>query len=63
MQKWKTTFQMGFHHLMEGILNTGTIRRLSETKRRNHFLEKSTRRSKKNSRSKECPNDKERRRL
>jgi hypothetical protein len=22
MQKWKTTFQMGFHHLMEEILNT-----------------------------------------
>jgi hypothetical protein len=25
MQKWKTTFQMGFHHLMETILNTGKI--------------------------------------
>jgi hypothetical protein len=26
MQKWKTTFQMGFHHLMEAILNTGKNR-------------------------------------
>ena len=25
MQKWKETFQMGFHHLMEAILNTGKI--------------------------------------
>jgi hypothetical protein len=25
MQKWKATFQMGFHHLMEAILNTGKI--------------------------------------
>jgi hypothetical protein len=24
-KKWKTTFQMGFHHLMEEILNTGVI--------------------------------------
>jgi hypothetical protein len=25
MQKWKTTFQKGFHHLMEEILNTEKI--------------------------------------
>ena len=24
-KKWKTKFQMGFHHLMEAILNTGVI--------------------------------------
>jgi hypothetical protein len=24
-KKWKTKFQMGFHHLMEEILNTGVI--------------------------------------
>jgi hypothetical protein len=25
MKKWKETLQMGFHHLMEEILNTGKI--------------------------------------
>ena len=24
-KKWKTKLQMGFHHLMEAILNTGVI--------------------------------------
>jgi hypothetical protein len=24
-KKWKTKFQIGFHHLMEKILNTGVI--------------------------------------